>query len=61
MVISSRTRRVGSNSSDGRFEPRGVVTHAADELGISRQALYRRMARLEIELERRPRADLRER
>jgi DNA-binding NtrC family response regulator len=38
----------------------GVVAHAADELGISRQALYRRMARLEIELERRPRTDLRE-
>jgi DNA-binding NtrC family response regulator len=40
---------------------RGVVAHAADELGISRQALYRKMARLEIELERRPRADLQER
>jgi DNA-binding NtrC family response regulator len=32
---------------------RGVVSHAADELGISRQALYRRMARLGIEVERR--------
>ena len=35
---------------------RGVVAHAADELGISRQALYRKMDRLGIELERRPRA-----
>jgi DNA-binding NtrC family response regulator len=34
---------------------RGVVAHAADELGISRQALYRKMERLGIELERRPR------
>jgi len=33
----------------------GVVTHAAKELGLSRQALYRKMARLDIELERRPR------
>jgi DNA-binding NtrC family response regulator len=34
----------------------GVVAHAADELGISRQALYRKMDRLGIELERRPRS-----
>jgi DNA-binding NtrC family response regulator len=34
----------------------GVVAHAADELGLSRQALYRTMARLGIELERRPRS-----
>lgn len=34
---------------------RGVIAHAADELGISRQALYRKMDRLGIELERRPR------
>jgi len=34
----------------------GVVAHAADELGISRQALYRKMERLGIELERRPRS-----
>jgi len=33
---------------------RGVVVHAADELGISRQALYRKMSRLGVELERRP-------
>ena len=32
----------------------GVVAHAADELGVSRQALYRRMSRLGIEFERRP-------
>ncbi len=35
---------------------RGVVAHAAEELGISRQALYRKMERLGIELERRPRS-----
>jgi DNA-binding NtrC family response regulator len=34
---------------------RGVVSLAAAELGLSRQALYRRMQRLGIELERRPR------
>jgi DNA-binding NtrC family response regulator len=35
---------------------RGVVSLAAAELGLSRQALYRRMQRLGIELERRPRS-----
>jgi DNA-binding NtrC family response regulator len=34
-------------------DARGVVSKAAAELGISRQALYRRMERLGIELERR--------
>ena len=33
----------------------GVVAHAADRLGISRQALYRKMDRLGVEVERRPR------
>ena len=33
----------------------GVVAHAAERLGVSRQALYRRMARLGIDVERRPR------
>ncbi|MEO6326727.1 MAG: sigma-54 dependent transcriptional regulator [Thermoanaerobaculia bacterium] len=32
----------------------GSVSHAADELNLSRQALYRRMERLGITLERRP-------
>jgi len=36
------------------IEARGVVSRAAAQLGISRQALYRRMERLGIELERRP-------
>jgi len=36
-------------------ESDGVVAHAADRLGLSRQALYRRMERLGIVLERRPR------
>lgn len=35
---------------------RGVVSQAAAELGLSRQALYRRMERLGLEIERRPRA-----
>jgi DNA-binding NtrC family response regulator len=35
-------------------EARGVVSRAAAQLGMSRQALYRRMERLGIELERRP-------
>ncbi len=34
----------------------GVVARAAEELGLSRQALYRKMERLGITLERRPRA-----
>lgn len=36
------------------LEAKGVVSKAAAELGLSRQALYRRMERLGIELERRP-------
>jgi transcriptional regulator of acetoin/glycerol metabolism len=36
-------------------EADGVVARAAEELGVSRQALYRKMSRLGIELERRPR------
>lgn len=35
-------------------QAQGVVSHAATLLGISRQGLYRRMERLGIELERRP-------
>jgi len=34
----------------------GVVAHAADRLGLSRQALYRQMTRFGIEVERRPKA-----
>ncbi|HEY6051340.1 MAG TPA: helix-turn-helix domain-containing protein, partial [Thermoanaerobaculia bacterium] len=33
----------------------GSISRAAEELGLSRQALYRRMERLGIVLERRPR------
>jgi DNA-binding NtrC family response regulator len=36
------------------LEAGGVVSRAAAQLGLSRQALYRRMERLGIELERRP-------
>jgi DNA-binding NtrC family response regulator len=35
----------------------GVVAHAAAELGLSRQALYRRMRRFGLEVERRVRSD----
>ncbi len=35
----------------------GVVAHAAAELGLSRQALYRRMRRFGLEMERRVRSD----
>lgn len=38
------------------LEAKGVVSRAAAKLGISRQALYRRMERLGIELERRPKS-----
>jgi len=34
----------------------GMVSRAAEELGLSRQALYRKMSRLGIVLERRPKA-----
>jgi DNA-binding NtrC family response regulator len=51
----------GGEGERGRIEAAlrscgGVVSHAADRLGISRQALYRRMERLGIVIERRPRA-----
>jgi DNA-binding NtrC family response regulator len=36
-------------------EGKGIIAHAAERLGISRQALYRKMERLGIEVERRPR------
>jgi DNA-binding NtrC family response regulator len=35
-------------------EEDGVVARAAERLALSRQALYRKMARLGVELERRP-------
>ena len=38
------------------IDARGVVARAAALLGMSRQALYRRMERLGVELERRPKA-----
>ena len=37
------------------LEADGVVARAADRLGLSRQALYRKMEKLGIVLERRPR------
>ena len=37
------------------LEAGGMVSKAASRLGLSRQALYRRMERLGIVLERRPR------
>jgi len=41
---------------DALVRASGVVSKAAAELGMSRQALYRRMERLDIVLERRPKA-----
>ena len=38
------------------LETGGSVSRAADRLGLSRQALYRRMEKLGISLERRPRS-----
>jgi DNA-binding NtrC family response regulator len=40
---------------DALSRAKGVVSRAAAELGLSRQGLYRRMERLNIVLERRPR------
>ena len=40
--------------SDALIRARGVVSKAAADLGMSRQAFYRRMERLDIVLERRP-------
>jgi DNA-binding NtrC family response regulator len=49
----SEVEREAIESALGRAQ--GVVSRAATELGLSRQALYRRMERLGIELERRVR------
>jgi len=57
----SRSAAVDSETEERRriesllIEHGGVVSRAAAELGLSRQALYRRMERLGIVLERRPR------
>ena len=40
---------------DALLKAGGVVSKAAAEMGISRQALYRRMERVGVVLERRPR------
>jgi DNA-binding NtrC family response regulator len=42
--------------SDALVRASGVVSKAAADLGMSRQALYRRMERLDIVLERRPKS-----
>jgi len=49
----SEVEREAIHAALGRA--RGVVSRAAAELGVSRQALYRRMERLGIEMERRVR------
>lgn len=41
---------------DALLRASGVVSKAAADLGMSRQALYRRMERLDIVIERRPRS-----
>jgi DNA-binding NtrC family response regulator len=59
---SSEDRVSGTDASERAqierllSDARGVVSKAAAQLGVSRQALYRRMERLGIELERRPKA-----
>ena len=57
---STRTRTASDEAERSELvallaQTGGVVAHAASQLGISRQALYRRMDRLGVELERRPR------
>lgn len=42
---------------DALDNSRGVVAHAADILGISRQALYRKMSKLGVEVQRRARTE----
>ncbi len=41
---------------DALHQAQGVVARAAEILGLSRQALYRRMTRLGVQLERKPRS-----
>jgi DNA-binding NtrC family response regulator len=50
MPIDETERRRVIDALDGS---RGVVAHAAEALGISRQALYRKMSKLGIEVQRR--------
>ena len=45
------------NVLDALEQSHGVVAHAAEVLGISRQALYRKMARLGIEVHRKARSE----
>ena len=52
--LSEEMQREKQDLLDAIAEADGVVAHAASALGLSRQALYRKMARLGIELERRP-------
>ncbi len=50
MPVDERERRRVIEALDSS---RGVVAHAADILGISRQALYRKMSKLGVEVQRR--------
>ena len=59
--LQNRIHRAKLTAVDGVIQPGhlgipagGVVSKAAAEMGLSRQALYRRMERLGIVLERRP-------
>jgi DNA-binding NtrC family response regulator len=59
-IVPARTGETGSEAERAAIEDAlvragGVVAKAAAEMGVSRQALYRRMDRLGIVLERRPR------
>ncbi len=45
------------NVLDALEQSHGVVAHAAEVLGISRQALYRKMSKLGIEVHRKARSE----
>jgi len=52
--LTAEDQRERAELERALVDARGVVSRAAALLGVSRQALYRRMERLGIELERRP-------
>ncbi len=55
--LSSVDESQRSRVIDALDQSHGVVAHAAEVLGISRQALYRKMSKLGIEMQRKARSD----